>query len=364
MGVRTELRSGPEFDRVRRLLAAAGAGPDDPAVLRGPGDDGLVLDPPEGERIVLSVDQSVEEVHFRRAWLGWETVGYRAVAAAMSDLAGMAARPLGVLVSLALPPELDAGILDELGGGIGACLREHGGTLLGGDLSRSPGPVVLDVVVVGAAADPVPRDGGRPGDELWVTGRLGGAAAAALDWSRAREPDPRARRAFCRPPVRIEEARWLHGRVGLSALLDLSDGLAGDAAQLAAASGLRAEIRLPDVPMAEVLEGFRDREVALRRALGGGEDYELLLAVGAGEMEPLRAEFERTFGVALTRVGRLVEGRGLAWLDAENRERPSGVRGHDHFGAGSRSDATAKPSSGEGGSPRASPSDRSPEESP
>lgn len=321
---------GGEFDLLRGVLAAAGG--ERPEWLeRGPGDDAVVLRLPEGELLTACTDMAVEDVHFRRAWLEWTTVGYRAAAAALSDVAAMAARPLGLLLSAALPPELDRGLLAEIGRGTGRCLEEHGGVLLGGDLSRSPGPVVLDLVALGSAEEPLGRDGARPGDELWVTGELGGAAAAARDWLRGLEPDPRARRAFERPPARVAEARWLAREVAPTAMIDLSDGLASDARHLAAASGVRLECELARVPLADVLDEYDDRAEALRRALGGGEDYELLFSAPGGAVGEAAGRFERELGVALTRLGRVAEGDGVAWLDAGGGEVEMRTGGWDHF---------------------------------
>lgn len=331
---RGRLGPGAEFDRIRSLLAAAGADRPGNGGGLGPGDDAAVLEVPEGERLVVGTDLQVEEVHFRRAWVGWETVGWRAATAALSDLAAMAARPLGLLLSAALPPELDRGVLDEIGDGLGRCLREHGGDLLGGDLSRSPGPVVLDAVGLGTAARPVERGGGRPGDELWVTGRLGAAAAAVAARSRNLEPEPELVRAFDRPRPRVAEARWLAERVELRAMIDLSDGLAGDAGHLAAASGTAAVVRADRVPLAGPLEGWSDRSRALRYAAAGGEDFELLAAIPPGALEETAGAFADRFGVELTRVGRLEQGRGVSWLGADGREVEPPGGGFDHFGGG------------------------------
>lgn len=328
------LGPGAEFDRIRSLLRAAGADRPDGAGPLGPGDDAAVLEPPDGELLVVGSDLQVEEVHFRRAWVGWETVGWRAATAALSDLAAMAARPLGLLLSAALPPELDRGVLEEIGAGLGRCLDEHGGDLLGGDLSRSPGPVMLDAVGLGAAARPVERSGGRPGDELWVTGRLGGSAAAVAARSRNLEPEPELVRAFDRPRPRVAEARWLAERIELRAMIDLSDGLAGDAGHLAAASGTAAVVRADRVPLARPLEGWSDRGRALRYAAAGGEDFELLLAVGPGGLEEEAGAFADRFDLDLTRVGRLEEGRGVIWRDADGREIQPPGGGFDHFGGG------------------------------
>lgn len=324
------LGEGVEFDRIRAFVEAVGAsGPSADSSLL-PGDDAAVLDWPGG-RLVAAIDVSVEEVHFRRAWVRWEAVGYRAAASSLSDLAAMAARPVGVLATLAIPPELETGVYESIGRGMGECLRPRGIPLLGGDLSGTPGPVVVDVAVLGSVDRAVTRAGARPGDLLWITGRLGGAAAAVHDWTRGLEPDPRARRAYERPAPRLEEASWLAGSVKLHAMIDLSDGLAGDAAHLAAASGVRLRIDVSRVPLAGWLEAYDNREAALGIALGGGEDYELLFAAPEGAGEPLRAEFERKFRIPLTRVGIVESGEGVRWVTASGEPVDLPASGFDHF---------------------------------
>jgi thiamine-monophosphate kinase len=329
-----ELAPGPEFDRIRDFVEVVGALAPQPRAGAGPGDDAAVIEPPSGERLVVSTDISIEGVHFERAWLEWRTIGYRAVAAALSDLAAMAAAPLGILLTVALPPELDREVLGELARGVGRALATAGAPLLGGDLSRSPGPVVIDVTVLGSAARPVRRRGAKAGDGVWVTGELGGAAAAVEAWRRSLEPDPRARRAFERPVPRLAEARWLADRARPSALIDVSDGLAGDAAQLAAASAVRLEIDLETIPLAPPLDEFTDRSAALQLAVTGGEDYELLFTAPGGSVESQRGAFERELGTGITRVGRVVEGKGVVWRGAGGEEVPSPGGGFDHFSGG------------------------------
>lgn len=326
-----EMRPGPEFDRIRGFTETVAALPEIARDWLGPGDDAAVLDLPAGERLVVSTDLAVEDVHFRREWLRWETIGYRSVIAALSDLAAMAARPLGVLLSIALPPELNREVFEEIGRGAGEALRSHGAALLGGDVSRSPGPVVVDVVVLGATRRAVERAGAAPDDELWVTGTLGGAASAVADRQHALEPEPEAREAYQHPAARIAEARWLAERADLTAMIDLSDGLAADAEHLAAASGVRLELEMPAIPLAPPLDRYSDREAALRRAVSGGEDYELLMAAPPSALSALAGDFELTFDLWLTRVGRVVEGTGVVLLDAAGREASLPSGGYDHF---------------------------------
>ena len=324
------MRESQEFQRIRSLVDAVDA-PSACEVVLGPGDDAAIVRLDGSEALVLSSDLSVEDVHFRREWTTWESIGFRAIAAALSDLAAMAARPIGVLLSVAVPPEVDAETMDEMARGMGACLRRHGASLLGGDLSRSPGPVMIDVTVIGAAANPVERTGACPGDDLWVTGRLGGAASAAAAWSEGRQPDPDARRAFERPCPRTGEARCLRELADIHAMIDLSDGLAADAEQMAAASGVRLILESEQIPLHRSLENWAQPEVALAIAAGGGEDYELLVALGPGTADAAARKLAREFNVEFTRVGRVAEGAGVKWVGADGEIVDPPASGFDHF---------------------------------
>ena len=321
------IRLGPggEFDLIRRLSASLGA--QSPGVFLGPGDDCAIV---EGG-LVVSVDLSAEGVHFQRSWISLEEAGYRATAAALSDLAAMAAEPLGVLLSMAVDPkEVEEATLALQAGAAEACRREGIG-ILGGDLSRSPGPLVLDVVVLGRTRTPLLRRGSLPGDEVWVTGWLGASGAAVECWRMGTDPAPALREAFARPKPRIREARWLADRARLHAGIDLSDGLAGDAGHLAAASGVALILEAEALPLSPALEShigpWADR---LRLALRGGEDYELCVTAAPGSLGPLAASFEEAFGLLLTRVGRVEEGSGVRFEGAPDEGGP-GPGGFSHF---------------------------------
>ncbi len=326
------MRAHGEFERIRAMLAvAAGLGVSD-RVLIGPGDDAVVIGPGRDESIVLSTDLSIEGVHFRRDWLTWESIGYRAAAASLSDLAAMAARPVGVLVSLAMPPELETPVYEQITSGVAACLDRAEASLLGGDTARSPGPVVIDVVAVGTSGSAVGRFGAEPGDELWVTGRLGAAAASVRALQSGLEPDPGDRKAFERPEPRWREAMWLAERDVMTAAIDLSDGLAGDAGHLAQASGVRLDIDADRLPLAASLEAWSDSSVALAIATGGGEDYELLFAAPPDALSGVAGDFQQTFGLEVTRVGVACEGTGVTWVDRAGEEvPPPAAAGYDHF---------------------------------
>ncbi|CAN5773074.1 thiamine-phosphate kinase [soil metagenome] len=311
------LGPGPEFDLIRRFV------PDQvrhPNVRVGPGDDCAVV---SANGLAISTDLSVEGTHFRREWLSGREIGGRATIAALSDLAAVAARPIGVLASLALP-EQDAGSFAEaLMGGVRAATGQQGAVLLGGDLARTEGPVVVDIVVVGECSRPVLRSGARPGDELWVTGELGGSAAALRALLEGVQPDPGAFERFARPTPRIREALWLAERNVPAAMLDLSDGLGGDAAHLAAGSGVAVVIQPLEVPLhacATVQDG-----------LSGGEDYELCFAARAGSVEPHAAEFRAQFGIRLTRVGHIEQGAGVWEWSGSGGRKPLRAGGFQHL---------------------------------
>ncbi|HEX8904655.1 MAG TPA: thiamine-phosphate kinase [Longimicrobiaceae bacterium] len=320
------LGPGAEFDLIRRFLPRHG--PERPDVRVGPGDDCAVV---AGDGIALSCDLSVEGVHFRRDWLGFRDIGFRAAAAALSDLAAVAARPIGVLVSLGLP-EADAGShAVQLMEGVRRAAEHCGAALLGGDVTRAPA-VVVDVTAVGEAPHPVLRSGAIAGDEVWVTGELGGSALFVEQMHAGGEVELAARRRFAAPEPRVHEARWLAERGLATAMIDLSDGLAGDAGHLSAASGVAVLLAPELIPVhPAVSRHAASRDDALRLALAGGEDYELCFTGPNGEVEPFVREFQETFGVRLSCVGRVAGGDGVWWTDAEGNRRPLGLHGYRHF---------------------------------
>lgn len=307
-----ELGPGAEFDLIRRLRERWGP------LAVGLGDDAAVLQPPRGEQLVISVDAAIEGVHFRRDWLSLREIGYRAVTAALSDLAAMAAAPRGVLVALTLSPNDDWGdALMELADGIADAVGAVGTVVIGGNIARGE-PLAVTTTVVGSAFSPLRRTGARPGDLLYVTGSLGGPRAALRALESGTEPAASQRTRLARPVARIAEARWLAAR-GAIAAVDISDGLAGDARQLAAASDVALEIQVERVP---VFSGATQQD-----ALASGEEYELLVAARAPFPED---EFSRRFGIPLTLVGRAVEG-ATAVVFTRAGKRVAGPAGYDHF---------------------------------
>ena len=318
------LGAGGEFDLLRAMFARLGA------AASGLGDDCALL-PIGGRTLAASIDLSLEGVHFRTDWLSFREIGWRATAAALSDLAAEGAQPIGVLVSLGIPgnrqrvsgnaPPGNASPAVQIMSGVGAATRSVGASVLGGDLVRSS-RYLVDVCVLGVAQRPVRRSGARPGDGLWVTGRLGGAGLALAGVRAGRRMAAALRRRFARPMPRIQPGRWL-ARHGARAMIDLSDGLAGDAGHLAAASGVRVEIDLERLPCWP--------GVAPLAAASSGEEYELLAALPRRFTEREARAFRRVTGLPLTRIGACTAGHGL--LITQNGRRITPPHGFDHFPA-------------------------------
>lgn len=298
--------------RIRERLPQPG-----PQIRLGSGDDAAISIP--GGATATSVDALIDGVHFRREWSSLGQIGAKALAVALSDLAAMGAEPGEAYVVLGIPTDLDEAGCLELLDGLTQIAAETGTTLAGGDVTRAPA-LTLAVTVVGHAPDAgelVTRAGARPGDALVVTGELGGAAAGLplLEGKAGEDSTPGARSVIARqlePRPRLEVGRALAG-AGATAMIDLSDGLGGDAGHIAAASEVALRIEAAALPIAPgVAEVARAAgQDPLQLAVSGGEDYELLAAIPEQRLAAARAAIEKQSGISLTKIGAVIAGEGV-----------------------------------------------------
>ena len=283
--------------RIRERLAAPG-----PRVVLGSGDDAAVT-APEGAT-ATSVDALVDGVHFRRQWSSLAQIGRKALAVALSDLAAMGAEPGEAYVVLGVPEDLDEdGCLELLDGMAGLAART-GTTLAGGDVTRAP-VLTLATTVVGhapRAEDFATRSGARPGDVLVVTGELGGAAAGLQLLEEGGDRSSALVERQLEPKPRLVEGMAL-AAAGATAMIDLSDGLGGDAGHVAEASGMSLRIEAASLPLAD---GVTD----IGMAVSGGEDYELLAALPPARLDEATGAVE-ALGTKLTPIGEVAAGEGV-----------------------------------------------------
>jgi thiamine-monophosphate kinase len=320
-----------EFELIAALrgrIERAGAPARVPGLVLGAGDDASIS-LREGA-VATSVDALVEGVHFRIPPFAPRDVGHKALAVALSDLAAMGARAVEAYVQLGVPEAVDDQDLLEVADGLGAVAAAHGVAIAGGDLTRAP-VLLLAVTAVGRADRPaelVRRAGARPGDLLAVTGELGGAAAglALLERSELgpRIPAPVAnalRRRQLEPVPRLEAGIALAG-AGARAMIDVSDGVGGDARHLAEAGGVRLSIEAARLPVqAGVAELAAALAVDPLELITAGEDYELLAALPPERLEPAAAAVARA-GLDLAVVGSVEEGEGVSLSGPGGEARP------------------------------------------
>lgn len=368
-----ELTDGGEFDFIERLrrqeLARFTKDKHSSLVthrsslVQGIGDDAAVFRQRAGFDTVITADMLVEGVDFRLGadWMRPRDLGHKALAVSLSDAAAMGARPRFCLMSVGVPrARWRGGFAEEFYKGVRALAGRHGVRVIGGDTSSTPGAVVVDSIVLGEVrrGRALTRGGARPGDQIFVTGALGGAAAGLKILERARVGNrrpgsrrgvrassatssaegarTRAERGLVRrqiaPLPRVEWGALLGERGLATALIDLSDGLSSDLAHVCRESGVGARVEASLLPVDPLLKasGVEEGE-ALGLALDGGEDFELLFTVGPRKVSRLPREVG---GVPVTRVGEVTGERGKVRLVRDGRARLLRPGGFEHFGRG------------------------------
>jgi thiamine-monophosphate kinase len=320
-----------------------------PWVIVGPGDDAAVMAPERGEDDVLTTDAQIEEVHFDRRFVPPDAIGHRALAVNLSDLAAMGAQPRAALLSLALPGALDVGVVDGLMDGMLALAASHQVAIIGGNITRSPGPMMVDVTAIGSVRRRrvLTRGGARPGDDVYVTGTIGDAAVGLRSLQARCAADPGApvggpsrpapheanacERRFLRPEPRVRAGLLLGRNRAASACMDLSDGLGDGVRQIAEASGVGMVIDASALPIPDEARRWYDGrdEDAVDAALGGGDDYELLFTLRPSWRGRLRGVQRNLSDLPITRIGAVTKDRRLV-VRTPGGDRPL-PGGYEHY---------------------------------
>ena len=297
-------------------------------ILTGIGDDCAVLRLPPGHDLLVTTDFTLEGIHFRREWHPAESVGHRCLARGLSDIAAMGGEPGAAFLSLALPRDLPQSWVGRFARSLISLAEKFGVTLAGGDTAASPDGILADIIVVGSVPNVrgVLRSGARLGDRIFVSGKLGGSAAAV--WQMRKRPKrklkPREYPRHFFPEPRIELGRILREKKLASAMIDISDGLSTDLGHICEESGVGADVQAELIPTASV--GKPAREVDLQLALHGGEDYELLFTAPTNRPVP-----SRIAGVPITQIGRITRGRKVFLMNRGSVAHELEARGWEHF---------------------------------
>lgn len=299
------------------------------------GDDAAALVPSTGHMLLISTDALVEGIHFDLDYFRPEDLGWKALAVNLSDIAAMGGRPLGFTTSLAFPKETPPSFVTRVYRGMLKLAELSGAVLLGGDLCASPGTLFLDVTLLGEVKSEQvrTRDNARPGDSLFVTGKLG-ASAIGLELLRR---VPRRARYYphlagrhLRPIPRNRMGCWLAAKGCASALIDVSDGLSTDLHHLCRASRVGAVIEADCIPLPGISPkvGSWVERPLLDYGLNGGEDYELLFTVPRRSQHQVPARLD---GLGIHEIGRITDESGTCWLRERGSLKPLSPGGFDHF---------------------------------
>ncbi len=307
-----------EFDLIAQWTRSL---PSNDSVIVGAGDDCAVLDSGQpGRRLLFKTDSVVQGVHFTTK-ADPEQIGHKALGRPLSDIAAMAGRPIAALVTMALPREFDPDFLKRIYTGMNALAKTHGVAIVGGETTSNPGGLLISIALLGdVAADKcILRSGAKAGDALFVTGELGGSLAG--------------RHLTFEP--RLAEARWLADHFKIHAMIDISDGLAGDLRHLLRQGNVGAEILASAIPISRAAKlqarAESSAKTPLLAALSDGEDFELLFTAGSKDAVPLLDAWKKEFPkVRLSCIGKITAGGGLKLRD-KTGVRSLEAHGYVHF---------------------------------
>jgi thiamine-monophosphate kinase len=307
-----------EFELIVRLTKSL---PTNPNVVTGAGDDCAVLNFGLPDQwLLFKTDAIVEGIHFTQDTPP-EKIGHKALARALSDIAAMAGTPTAALVTIALPPRFDVKFIEAIYDGLSALAQKHGVAIVGGETTANPERILISIALLGfvARGKAVLRSGAKAGDAIFVTGELGGSLAG-----KHLEFEPR-----------LAEARWLAEHFSIHAMIDLSDGLAGDLRHILKASHTGAELLKPAIPISRAAKlrakGSSSAQPPFVAALADGEDFELLFTVAGADAVKLLDAWKKQFPkLKLSCIGKITAGEGVTIRD-QTGVQPLTAHGYIHF---------------------------------
>lgn len=316
-----------ETELIQRYFVSAPRRSD---VVIGIGDDGAVLRPPAGQDLVVSVDTLIEGVHFPQRTEPI-VVGHKALAVNLSDLAAMGAEPAWATLALTLP-QADETWLKGFSLGLSRLAQRHQIDLIGGDLTRGPLSITIQVIGLLPAGTAIRRDGARPGELIFVTGTIGDAGLGLAATQGVVELDDKdlehSLARLNRPSPRVAAGLQLRGLA--SAAIDISDGLATDLERILTASGIGARLELADVPLSAAARAAFRSEIDWKRVLAAGDDYELLFTVPAEHAAAMEKRFLE-LDCSPTQIGYIEKQPGLRYTLHGAPYALNGAQGYDHF---------------------------------
>ena len=308
-------------------------------LVRGIGDDCAVLRPEAGRDVLVTTDTQEEGVHFRRDWSTPEDIGWRCLAVNVSDIAAMGGSPLGAVIALSVPATLEVAFVEALYDGLQELATAYDCPIIGGNISKASEHLSVTITVLGdvPTGKGVYRSGAQVGDEVWVTGDLGGAKAGLEvllhPETLSGVPTSEVLRRYRRPRPRLREAQYLRQHGVLHSLIDISDGLSSDLAHICTESNVSARLDAAHIPVSEEVRHIAQalQVTPLTLALHGGEDFELCLTAPPGTLAPLQQAFMAHFQCPLVRIGTVQAGHGVMLHLPDGTQQPLRARGYDHF---------------------------------
>lgn len=312
---RKTVSSVGEFELISKFTKAL---PEDPDVVLGVGDDCAVIRKSWRTYTLYTTDMLIEDIHFKRAKAKPGQIGHKAMARNISDVAAMGGVPTFAVVSIAMPPKLQVSFAQSLYSGIKRCAENYGVTIVGGDVSKAA-KIFISVALMGEVEKKwcVFRKGASVGDEVFVTGTLGGSIAGK----------------HLKFTPRLDESEFLISNFPVTSMIDVSDGLTQDLGHILKASEVGALIHEKSIPVspAATKRARKNKKKALKAALQEGEDFELLFTVPADKKDALLEKWKRDMKTKLTHIGTITDNRDLVMEDSEGKQQSIKIEGFKHF---------------------------------